>query len=49
MIVLIATLLEFRFGSLADITARSRDLRLIPDSGHPSVRLDGWRVPQAQA
>jgi hypothetical protein len=32
-----------RYGSLADITVRSRHVRFTPDSGHSSVHLDGQR------
>ena len=31
---------DVRFGSLADITARSSHVRFIPDSGHSSVHLE---------
>jgi hypothetical protein len=31
---------DVRFGSLADITARSRHVRFIPDSGHSLVHLE---------
>jgi hypothetical protein len=31
---------DVRFGSLADITARSRHVRFTPDSGHSSVQLE---------
>ena len=30
---------DFRFGSLADITARSRHVRFTPDSGHSSLQV----------
>jgi hypothetical protein len=36
-----------RFGSLADITARSRRVRFTPDSGHSSVRVGVRKVPTA--
>ena len=29
-----------RYGSLADITARSRHIRFTPDSGHSAVQLE---------
>jgi hypothetical protein len=32
-------MVDVRFGSLADITARSRHFRFTHDSGHSSVRL----------
>jgi len=30
---------DVRFGSLADMTALSRDVRFTPESGHQAVRL----------
>ena len=32
--------MNVRFGSLADITARSRHVRFTPNSGHSSVQLE---------
>jgi len=37
--LLLSRVPRVRFGSLADITARSRHVRFTPDSGHSSVQV----------